>query len=131
MPSVLLNRPRPASEGIFSRGTSHRFVKVVYCDHCADVSIKSRFENDTCTTCGRVARVVPHTRPWQYFASTAILLTATAVLILGPTADWTIRLAIFGSAFAVALLLSVWSIQSMRSRILRMARGADPPGAKP
>jgi hypothetical protein len=50
---------------------------------------------------------------------------------LGPTADWTIRLAIFGSAFAVALLLSVWSIQSMRSRILRMARGADPPGAKP
>ena len=106
-------------------------MKVVYCDHCADISIKSRFENDACTSCGRDARVVPHTRPWQYFASTAILLTATAVLVLGPTADWTVRVAIFGSAFAVALLLSVWSITTMRSRILQRARAANPPGAKP
>jgi hypothetical protein len=31
----------------------------------------------------------------------------------------------------VALLLSVWSIQSMRTRILAIARPAQPPGLKP
>src|SRR5207249_11941288 len=94
-------------------------MKVVYCDHCADISIKSRLENDACTSCGRDSRVVPHTRPWHYFASTTILLTATAVLVLRPTADWSGRVAIFGSAFAVALLLSVWSFTTMLSRILQ------------
>ena len=100
-------------------------MKVLYCDHCKDISIKSRLETDTCTSCGRAARSVPYSRPWQYFAGSGILLVATAVLILAPIADLLFRLVIFGVALAVALVFSSWSIQEMRSRILRTMQEAQ------
>ena len=104
-------------------------MKVLYCDHCKDISIKSRLEMDTCTSCGRAARVVPYSRPWQYFAGSGILLVATAVLILAPIADLLVRLAVFGVALAGALVFSSWSIQEMRTRILRTLHEAQSPEA--
>lgn len=94
-------------------------LKIVYCDHCKDISIKSRLERDTCTTCGRVARTVPVSRPWQYYAGSGILIAASALLIVLPIADLAVRLALLGVAVVFALLFSSWSIAAMRSRVLR------------
>ncbi len=99
-------------------------MRVVYCDQCKDISIKSRFEKDTCSSCGRAARLVPYSRPWQYYAS-SVLLFATAVgLLLAPIPDLLVRAGIFAAALAVALVLSSWSIRSMRARILKRVREA-------
>jgi uncharacterized paraquat-inducible protein A len=94
-------------------------LKIVYCDHCKDISIKSRLEKETCTTCGRAARLVPYSRPWQYYAGSAILIATAALLILLPIPDLAVRLAILGVAVVFALLFSSWSITAMRTRVLR------------
>ena len=104
-------------------------VKVVYCDHCKDISIKSRLEKDACTTCGRAARPVPYSRPWQYYAGSGILLAATGVLVLAPIPEILIRLAIFGIAAVSALGLTSWSIQVMRARVLRSVQETKQPEA--
>jgi Flp pilus assembly protein TadB len=101
-------------------------VKVVYCDQCKDISIKSRFEDDKCNRCGRPARLIPYARPWQYYLSSGILLAATAVLLLYPIPDILARLGVFGVALAIVLALSAWSIRTQRSRILkRVQQAAD------
>ncbi len=105
-------------------------MKVVYCDRCKDISIKSRLEKDTCNLCGRPARPVPYSRPWQYYASSGILLVTTAVLILSPIPDIVVRAGILAVALVIALALSSWSIRSMRARILKRVQGASDGEAK-
>ena len=105
-------------------------MKVVYCDQCKDISIKSRLEEDKCDRCGRPARPVPYARPWQYYASSGILLAATAVLLLYPIPNLLVRLAVIGVALVIALALSSWSIRSLRTRILKRIHEAAEAEAK-
>lgn len=100
-------------------------MRVVYCDHCKDISIKARLEKETCTTCGRVARRIPYSRPWQYYASTGTLVSATAVLVLVPIPDLLIRLTILGLALAITLVFASWSIAAIRAKILRTVKEAE------
>ena len=94
-------------------------MKVVYCDHCKDVSIKSRLEKDVCNRCGRGAVLVPYSRPWQYYASSAVLLGITLILLLYPLPGLIDRLAILFVGVAVALGLTAWSMRSLRERVIR------------
>ena len=99
-------------------------MKVVYCDRCEDVWIKSRLEPNTCNSCGRAARPIRYSRPWQYYASTAVLLAATAILIATPIPDLFVRVGILAVAITVAVALSSWSIRLMRVRILKRVQEA-------
>lgn len=108
----------------FVRARSCGHVKVVYCDHCQDVSLKARLERDVCTRCGRSARPVPYSRPWQYYASSGILLAIVAVLLLLPIPSLFDRIAILLAGFALALGLTAWSMRSLRSRVLRHVQAA-------
>ena len=94
-------------------------MKVVYCDQCKDVSIKSRLEKDVCNRCGRGAVLVPYSRPWQYYVSSAVLLGITLILILYPFQSLIDRLAILFAGVAIALGLTAWSIRSLRERVIR------------
>ena len=105
-------------------------VKVVYCDDCKDISIKSRFEGDMCNSCGRSARPVPYSRPWQYYASSVVLLVATALAILVPILDFLARVGVLAVALAIALALSSWFIRSLRARILDQVHSTGEPEAK-
>jgi len=97
-------------------------VKVVYCDHCQDVSIKSRLEKDVCNRCGRGAVLVPYSRPWQYYASSGVLLGITVILLAVPLPDLLDRIVILLAGVAVALALTAWSLRSLRERAIRKAR---------
>ena len=99
-------------------------MKVVYCDRCNDISIKSRLEEDTCNQCGRPARRVPYARPWQYYASSGMLLAATAFVLLVQIPNLLLRLAIIGVALVISIGLSSWSVKSMRARILKRVHDA-------
>ena len=105
-------------------------MKVVYCNHCKDISIKSRLEKDTCNFCGLVARRVPYSRPWQYYASSGILLATTAALILVPIPDILVRVAILAVGLVIALGLSSWSTRSIRARVLKRVQEAADVEAK-
>ena len=94
-------------------------MKVVYCEACKDISIKSRREEDLCNNCGGQARPVSYRRPWQYYAGSIVLVATTIVLILLPIPDFFIRLAILGVAVAIAIVFSSWSIAAIRASILR------------
>jgi uncharacterized paraquat-inducible protein A len=100
-------------------------MKVVYCDRCKDISIRSRLERDACGTCGRVARIIPYSRPWQSYASSAILLATAALLIVLPISDLGTRLAILGVAVVIALLFSSWALAAIRTRVRRSVAGRD------
>ncbi len=97
-------------------------MKVVYCDACKDISIKSRLEPDTCNTCGGPARRVPYSRPWQYYVSSVLLLAATAILVLAPIPNLWLRAGLVGAAVVVAFAFSSWSLRSMRARVLKNVR---------
>lgn len=105
-------------------------MKVVYCDDCNDISIKSRLEEDRCNRCGRGARRVPYGRPWQYYAGSGILLAASAFLLLVQIPNIVVRVAIIGLALVAALALSTWSIRSMRARILKRVHETSDAEAK-
>ena len=105
-------------------------MKVVYCDACRDISIKSRLEKDTCNSCRGDARLVAFHRPWQSFAGSVALIAATVLLILLPITDLFIRLAILGVAVAIAVLFSSWSITAIRTNILRAIHEAEQREAK-
>ena len=105
-------------------------MKVVYCEACRDVSIKSRLEKDTCGSCGRNARLVSFRRPWQSYAGSGVLIATAGLLILLPIADLFVRLAILGVAVAIALLFSSWSITAIRTNILRAIHEAEQREAK-
>ena len=114
----------------FSRSARCGRVKVVYCDHCKDISIKSRLEGDMCNSCGRSARPVPYSRPWQYYASSVVLLVATALAILVPIPDLLARVGVLAIALAIALALSSWFLRSLRARILNQVRRKEEREAK-
>ena len=105
-------------------------VKVVYCDHCKDISIKSRLEGDVCNACGRSARPVPYSRPWQYYASSVVLLVATALAILVPIPDLLARVGVLAVTLAIAFALSSWFLKSLRARILNQVRRTEEPEAE-
>lgn len=100
-------------------------MRVVYCRSCREVSTKSRFERDTCNRCGRDAVPVRTRRPWQYYASSAVILVAAAYLFLVDLPDLLPRLAIFVAALAIAVALSAWSLRSLRARVRESMEDAE------
>ena len=105
-------------------------MKVVYCDHCTDISIKSRLEGDVCNACAGSARPVPYSRPWQYYRSSVVLLVATSLAILVPIPDLLARVGVLAVTLAIAFALSSWFIRSLRARILNQVRRTEEPEAE-
>lgn len=97
-------------------------MKVVYCDHCQDISIKSRLEKDVCNHCGRGAVLVPYSRPWQYYASSGVLLGITVILLVFPFPNLVDRIVVLLAGVAIAVALTAWSLRSLRERAIRKAR---------
>lgn len=93
-------------------------MRIVYCHQCGAVSTNTFGENDICTSCGSHAERMDYHRPWQYWASAAILLAAAAVFVWGPIQDLTMRVLIFVVVFVISIFLSNWGMQDLRRRVL-------------
>ncbi len=61
---------------------------------------------------------MPYHRPWQSYASGAILFAAAAVFIWGPIADVILRALLFFVVLVVAVLLANWGLAQTRRRVL-------------
>lgn len=61
---------------------------------------------------------MPYRRPWQYYASSVILLAAAAAFLWGPFEDLLTRAAIFLVVLAVSVVLSNWGLKDTRRRVL-------------
>lgn len=96
-------------------------MKAVYCRTCREVSLKSRFERDLCNVCGRPANPMAVRRPWQYYASAAVLLGAAGFLVVTDIPEFTIRLGIFAAAFVGSAGLGLWSTRDLRRDLRRRA----------
>ncbi len=93
-------------------------VRIVYCHACGTVSTNTIGENDVCTRCGAKAERMPYRRPWQYYASSAILLVAAAVFLWGPFNELSTRALIFVGVLVVAVALSNWGMSETRRKVL-------------
>lgn len=62
-------------------------------------------------------------RPWQYYASAAVLLGTAGYLVLTDVPELVIRLAVFAVAFVVAAGLGLWSTRDLRRDLRRRAEG--------
>lgn len=76
-------------------------------------------ERDVCTSCGSPAERMDYRRPWQYWASSAILLAAAVVFVWGPVEDLIFRILLFVGVLAVSVYLSNWGVRDTRRRVLR------------
>ncbi len=76
-------------------------------------------ETDICTTCGAHAERMPYHRPWQYWASSAILLAAAVFFVVEDALDLVLRAVIFLAVLAAAMAVSNWGMQDTKRRILR------------
>ncbi len=92
-------------------------MRIVYCHSCGAVSTNTFGENDVCTSCGSHAERMDYHRPWQYWASSAILLAAAVVFVWAPL-DVTARAVIFIGVLIVSVMLSNWGMQNTRRRVL-------------
>ena len=61
---------------------------------------------------------MPYHRPWQYYASSAILLAAAGIFVWGPISDIVTRALIFLGVLVVAVALSNWGMSDTRRRVL-------------
>ncbi len=113
-----MGRPRRPGEGFSSLRVLAYAVRIVYCHACGAVSTNIFGENDVCTSCGSRAERMEYHRPWQYYASSAILLAAAALFAWGPFQDLLVRALIFLAVFMVAIFLSHWGMQRTRRRVL-------------
>jgi len=65
-------------------------------------------------------------RPWQSYASGAILLAATALFLLGPFQDAISRGVIFIGVLAAAAALSSWGLSTIRRQVLKEIAARKP-----
>ncbi len=93
-------------------------MRIVYCHKCGAVSTNTVGEYDVCTSCGSPAERMNYHRPWQYWASAAILLAATVVFVWGPFQDLIVRVLIFVVVFIAAVALSNWGMSTTRRKVL-------------
>lgn len=93
-------------------------MRIVYCHACGAVSTNTWGEYDICTHCGARAERMPFRRPWQYYASSVLLLGAAALFVWGPFDDIVIRGVIFLAVLIVCVALSNWGLNSTRRRVL-------------
>ncbi len=93
-------------------------MRIVYCNACGTVSTNTWGEYDICTRCGARAERMPYHRPWQYYASSVILLAAAALFIWGPFDDILIRGLIFLVVLVIAVALSNWGMSDTRRHVL-------------
>ncbi len=93
-------------------------MRIVYCHACGAVSTNVVGERDVCTSCGSPAERMAYHRPWQSYASGAILFAAAAVFIWGPITDLIQRAFLFFVVLVVAVLLANWGLAATRKRIL-------------
>ena len=93
-------------------------MRIVYCHACGAVSTNVWGERDICTHCGHSAERMDFHRPWQSYASGAILLAAAVAFIWGPFEDALVRGVIFVAVLVVAVALSSWGLRTIRKRVL-------------
>ena len=93
-------------------------MRIVYCHSCGTVSTNTWGENDVCTRCGMPAERMPYRRPWQYYASSVILLAAAVVFLWGPFQDLATRLVIFLGVLVVSVALSNWGMRDTKQKVL-------------
>ncbi len=94
-------------------------MKLVYCHTCGAVTTNVIGEHNVCTACGAPAEPMESRRPWQYWASSAILLIAAAFFVWGPITDLVVRGVIFFVVLVVAYALSTWGMKQARQRVLQ------------
>ena len=93
---------------------------MVYCHVCGAVSTNVWSEHDICTSCGSHAERMEFHRPWQYYASSAMLLAAAAFFVWGPITDLTTRAVILIAVILASYALSNWGMDQSRARIRKL-----------
>lgn len=94
-------------------------MRLVYCHACGSVSTNVFGENDVCNVCGSKAERMVFHRPWQYWASSALLLGAAALFVWGPFEDILVRGLIFLVVMVISFALSSWGMSQARQRVLQ------------
>lgn len=92
-------------------------VRLVYCHVCGAVTTNVIGEHDVCTACGAKAERMESHRPWQYYASSVILLAAAGFFVWGPIQDTLVRGVLFALVVVGAYALSNWGMSQARKRI--------------
>ncbi len=92
-------------------------VRLVYCHQCGAVTTNVIGEHDVCTACGAKAERMDSHRPWQYYASSVILLAAAGFFVWGPIQDTLVRTVLFLIVLAGSYALSSWGMSQARSRV--------------
>ena len=92
-------------------------MRAVYCPACHRVSTLFRLEPEACPRCGHDALPTDLRRPWQYYASAAVLVVATGYIVLA-NPDVLLRWTIFLSAVVAAAVLAIWSARTLKSRVV-------------
>ncbi len=101
-------------------------MRIVYCHDCGAVSTNVWAERDVCTRCGHSAERMDFHRPWQSYASGAILLACAALFIFGPFQDLLSRALIFIAVLAAAVALSSWGLSAIRKEVLNAVAARKP-----
>ncbi len=96
-------------------------MRYVYCADCDRISTNVWTERDVCAYCRRAGVEIVAGRPWQYYASTGILLAAAIVLFVGPLEDTVQRWGLFLAALVVSFAISNWGVHQTRTRLLAQA----------
>jgi hypothetical protein len=78
----------------------------------------SSLEPESCPRCGHAVFRSSVGRPWQYYANGVLLLAAAVYFVAASPGD-AIRWAIFVSALVLASGLSLWSLRTIRKKVLR------------
>lgn len=114
----------PAKERHATRGESFSSgrtvacaVRLVYCHQCGAVTTNVIGEHDVCTACGAKAERMDSHRPWQYYASSVILLAAAGFFVWGPIQDTVVRTVLFFLVLAGSYALSSWGMSQARNRV--------------
>jgi hypothetical protein len=105
-------------EGFSSGRALARSVRFVYCHACGSVSTNVIGEHDICTVCGAHAERMGSSRPWQYYASSAMLLAAAAFFVWGPIQDTVLRALLFFVVLVASYAVSSWGMKQARQKVL-------------
>ncbi len=76
-------------------------------------------ENDICTVCGAHAERMSYHRPWQYYASSGILLAAAVFFVVEESLDLVVRALIFFVVLVAAMAVSNWGMKDTKRRVLQ------------
>lgn len=97
----------------------------MYCPACHRVSTLFRLEGDACPRCGHNALPTDLRRPWQYYASAAILVAATGYIVVA-NPEVLLRWTVFLAAVAAAAALAIWSTRALKTRVLEEVAAREP-----